>query len=51
MNECEWSKSTFYLKMKSPGKLKFMEKKIIAFAYTKSINEFFPERKLQAIPI
>jgi len=51
MATCEWSQDTFYRKMKSPAKLKVWEKKLIAFAYTKTVHEFFPERKLQAIPI
>lgn len=50
---CEWSQNTFYTKMRTPEKLKFWEKQLVAKAYGKKVEELFPEpkKKLPAIPL
>lgn len=48
---CEWSRQSFYRKMQAPDKLKYWEKQLVATSYGKKVEQMFPIRKEQALPL
>jgi hypothetical protein len=49
MSALEFSKPTFYIKMRKPEKLKFYEKQYVAKAYGVKLEDFFPNTEKPAL--